>query len=122
MSRSSARSLLRLLTTLLAALSLGVLLVSPTASAASDSALRAETVVVIEGFSFVPQSVTVNAGDTVRWINNDNTEHTTTSDGPGWDSGTLTPGTSFTHVFATRGAFTYHCAIHPEMTGTVTVR
>nr|BAJ19084.1 putative copper-binding protein [Streptomyces sp. SANK 62799] len=77
---------------------------------------------MIEGFRFVPQSVTVSVGDSVRWINNDNADHTTTSDGPSWDSGVLTPGRSFTRVFATRGTFTYHCAIHPSMTGTITVQ
>ncbi|KAL1917354.1 uncharacterized protein VTP21DRAFT_5010 [Calcarisporiella thermophila] len=76
----------------------------------------------MDGYQFVPQHVTINSGDTVRWANNDDAEHTATSDGPGWDSGVLSPGMSFTRVLTTPGEFTYHCALHPSMTGTVVVQ
>jgi plastocyanin len=81
----------------------------------------AEVIVIIEGFRFVPDAVSVSAGDTVRWTNNDSADHTSTSDGPGWDSGPIVPGTSFRHEFTSPGTFAYHCALHPSMTGTVTV-
>ncbi len=120
MSCSSSRTVMRILPTLLATLSLGAFLAAPAAARAGTAA--AQTTVVIEDFQFVPQSVTVNAGDSVRWINNDNADHTTTSDGPGWDSGDFPPGSSFTYTFTTQGTFTYHCSIHPDMTGSVTVQ
>ncbi|MFE9399264.1 cupredoxin family copper-binding protein [Streptomyces flavidovirens] len=120
MSRSPSRTVLRILPTLLATLSLVAVSAAP--AAASVGTAAAQTTVVIEDFQFVPQSVTVNAGDSVRWINNDNTDHTTTSDGPGWDSGDLPPGSSFTRTFTTSGTFSYHCSLHPDMTGTITVQ
>ncbi len=82
----------------------------------------AEVIVIIEGFRFVPEAATINAGDTVRWTNNDNTDHTSVSDTSVWDSGTITPGTSFRHRFGSRGTFAYHCALYSSMRGTVTVQ
>ena len=71
--------------------------------------------------SFNPNPITINQGDSVIWMNNGPSAHTTTSDGGIWDSGTLLPGHSFTQVFPTAGTFTYHCNIHPTMTGSVIV-
>ncbi len=65
--------------------------------------------------------VAVDAGTQVTWINDDQEAHTVTSDDDIWDSGTLEPGESFTFTFATPGEFTYHCELHPEMTGAVRV-
>jgi plastocyanin len=75
------------------------------------------------GFSFQPASVSIHVGDTVSWTNNSTggVPHSTTSDSPGWDSGFLNPGQSFSHAFPTAGSFAYHCAVHPSMHGTVVV-
>jgi plastocyanin len=73
---------------------------------------------------FVPQSVSITAGQYVTWRNSDAIPHTTTQDAlptPVWDSGSIASGNSFQRYFATPGTFTYHCAIHPSMTGTVVV-
>jgi len=40
----------------------------------------------------------------------------------GIDSGTLAQGKSFTHTFKSAGSLAYRCSIHPNMTGTVTVK
>lgn len=77
--------------------------------------------VTIMDFSFNPGSITVAAGQTVVWMNNGPSMHTTTSDAPGWDSGAINPGQTFSHAFTTAGTFTYHCSIHPTMHGTVVV-
>ena len=50
------------------------------------------------------------------------TSHTTTSDSGLWNSGTLAPGAHFTHKFNKAGSFSYHCSIHPFMTGTIVVK
>ena len=81
-----------------------------------------EYAVSIPGFLFSPAILTVAQGDTVTWTNDHTVNHTATSDdGLEWDSGVLTPGQSFSYTFTTAGAFPYHCAIHPSMTGTITV-
>src|SRR5215212_8146649 len=33
----------------------------------------------------------------------------------------MKPGTNFSQTFTTPGTYTYHCEIHPQMTGTVVV-
>jgi plastocyanin len=42
-------------------------------------------------------------------------------DGATFHSSTLAPGDIFSPIFHIPGTFTYHCEIHPTMTGTVTV-
>lgn len=80
--------------------------------------------VTIQNFAFSPPEIDISPGMTVVWINNDSTTHTTTSDMRGaesWNSGNLAPGQSFSWVFRTVGSYSYHCAIHPSMHGTVRV-
>src|SRR5262249_14903446 len=77
--------------------------------------------VSIAQFAFKPASVTVASGQSVTWTNADPVQHTTTSDGPGWDSGPLSPGATFTTTFTTPGTYAYHCSIHPFIHGTVIV-
>ena len=64
--------------------------------------------------------------DTVTWTNVDTTPgngHTVTSSGRGpLKSQSLSQGETFSYTFATAGTYPYYCAIHPDMTGTVTVR
>lgn len=72
--------------------------------------------------AYTPDDVTIAAGDTVTWTNTDAIVHTSTSNGAGWDSGTVAPGGRFSFTFRTAGTFPYHCAIHPGMVGTVVVR
>jgi plastocyanin len=72
---------------------------------------------------FVPSTITVVIGvnNTVIWTNNDYTIHTVTSDSSIFDSGLLNNGNSWSYTFTTAGTYSYHCAIHPYMNGTVTV-
>src|SRR5262249_31836474 len=85
------------------------------------AAYAATSQVTIADFSFTPSSITVNAGDTVKWMNNGPSMHTVTSNTGAFNSGTLQSGQSFSFTFASAGTFAYHCTIHPFMTGTVTV-
>ncbi len=77
--------------------------------------------VTIINFAFDPAAITIKAGTTVRWINQDSASHTVTSDTGLWDSGNVAQGASFSRVFDTVGTFAYHCGIHPSMKGTITV-
>ncbi|MFD7711170.1 cupredoxin domain-containing protein [Streptomyces sp. NPDC059785] len=117
MTRFSCRTALRVLTTVLAVVSASVVPAGPAAPAAP---LRAETAVVIDGSGFTPRSVTVRPGDTVRWTNEDDTEHKVTSDGGDW-AGVLAPGTSYTRAFPAKGRFAYHCTVSPDAPGSVVV-
>jgi len=77
--------------------------------------------VAISGFAFVPGSVTIASGDSVRWTNNDFAQHTVSADDNSFSSGTLSKGQVFTRQFSASGTFRYHCNFHPDMTGTIVV-
>jgi plastocyanin len=71
--------------------------------------------------SFALESLTISVGDSVRWTNNDDAPHTATHVDGDWDTGTLNQGESATLEFTEAGTFEYFCAIHPQMTATLTV-
>jgi len=77
--------------------------------------------VSISNFSFNPQNMQVRVGETVTWQNKDGTNHTVTSDNGIFDSGSIAPISSFALQFNQPGTYSYHCSIHPNMTGTITV-
>jgi len=77
--------------------------------------------VSIVDFAFDPGSVSVDAGGTVTWTNQGPSAHTVTADDGSFDSGTLDAGATFSFTFMSAGTFSYHCAIHPNMVGSVAV-
>lgn len=74
----------------------------------------------IQNFAFNPQTLTVSAGTTVVWMNNDTTTHKIKSNT--FNSNNLNPGDSFQFKFDTPGTYNYSCAIHPFMTGKIIVQ
>lgn len=80
----------------------------------------AEVKVGIDNFTFSPQVVTVKAGDTVIWTNNDDIPHTV-ADPPKFRSKALDTGDSYSFTFTTPGAYDYFCSLHPHMTGRIVV-
>ena len=92
-------------------------------SAAVAGPLAATSTVNIQNFAFAPASVTINAGDSVRWTNLDGVSHSARSVNDSFNTGTLTLGQSATVTFNTAGTFDYICGIHgASMSGTVIVR
>jgi plastocyanin len=76
----------------------------------------------IAGFAFAPATLTAKVGQRVTWTHRDpGATHTVTADQGQFRSGELTQGDEFAHVFPTAGSFAYHCAVHPDMRGTVKV-
>lgn len=96
---------------------------SSSQSSSNTSQAQATDKVTIRNFAFSPAAITVKKGTTVTWTNQDSTAHTVTEsdsqDGPKSDN--LAQGASYTFTFNTTGTFKYHCLIHPDMIGTVTV-
>lgn len=84
---------------------------------------------------YLPDTVRIPAGATIRWVNVSDLIHTVTAD-PGkafrrenvrlpesaspFDSGDLRPGDSFTHTFTVPGVYRYFCVPH-EVAGMVGV-
>jgi plastocyanin len=79
-------------------------------------------VIQIRNFAFVQNNLTVSPGTKVTWVNCDTETHTSTSDNGVWESGALTPGSSFERTFTAAGSFPFHCTPHPSMKGTVVVQ
>ena len=79
--------------------------------------------VMIQNYAFSPANITVKVGTKVTWMNMDSVAHTVTeTDGQnGPDSGDISNNTYYSFTFDKPGVYHYHCKIHPEMTGTVTV-
>lgn len=90
-----------------------------TAPAVSDSQMG--TSVSIVDFAFQPGYAVVPAGSTVSWFNAGAAPHTVTSSAGAFDSGTIGSGGGFSTTFWTPGTYSYYCAIHPSMVGTVQV-
>src|SRR5919112_3054153 len=70
---------------------------------------------------FDPPQSAVEPGSTITWTNKGDEPHTVTADDGSFDSGMLNPGDSYTVAFDGQGTVTYHCTIHPEMRGSVSV-
>ena len=77
--------------------------------------------VSIEGFAYSPDSLTVSAGTSVSWSNDDPTQHTVSAEDDSFDSDVLDPSKRFSFTFDDPGTYNYICNIHPDMKGTVTV-
>jgi plastocyanin len=76
--------------------------------------------VVITGYAFNPADITVNAGTTVRWTNEEQgVERLQINNG--LKSQVLTTGESWTQIFNQAGVYNYSSMIHPSMQGSVTV-
>lgn len=75
--------------------------------------------VSMSGLQFVPATVSIKAGGTVTWTNNDAVAHTAT--GTGFDTGTLGNRASSSKTFASVGTFNYVCSLHAGMNGQVVV-
>jgi plastocyanin len=111
---------------LLVVLSVIALLMFVPPAAAQDAGVEsvpiqnAWSVNIGDNFFDPPQSA-VEPGSTITWTNNGDEPHTVTADDGSFDSGMLNPGDSYTVAFDGQGTLTYHCAIHPEMRGSVTV-
>jgi plastocyanin len=106
---------------LFAAAALQFAIVAGLAILPTTPAQAAETMVKIDNFAFAPQHLTVKAGTTVMWENEDDIPHTVASSPKLFRSKVLDTGGTFTFTFTTPGAYEYFCSLHPHMTGTIVV-
>jgi plastocyanin len=93
-------------------------------AAAAPAAATGGSAVTINNFAFSPTPLKVKSGAKVTVTNKDSTTHTWTADSGDavtWTSPDLSPGSSFSFTFSKPGTYSYHCKIHPSMTGSVVV-
>lgn len=111
------RTSISLLAAITAAFALGSCRPSDITAAPPDT-----TFVEVRDNFFVPQTVTIARGKSVRWTNRGQEAHTVATDTPGLGSDIITPTTWFEARFDDPGTFEYRCSLHPEMIGTVIVQ
>lgn len=92
------------------------------AGATSTSAASGGAQVTLQNIAIDPTSVIIKAGESVTWTNKDSFAHHLVGDKGEFDSADMAAGATFAFTFKTAGTITYHCSIHPEMTGTVIVQ
>lgn len=95
---------------------------TPATTSTSTPAPTTEESISISGFSFQPSSLTIQAGTTVVWTNQDSAPHTITADNGSFDSGTISSNGTYSRTFTQTGSFVYHCDFHPSMQGTIIVQ
>jgi amicyanin len=79
--------------------------------------------VSMKDIKFDPSEVTIKAGDTVTWTNDDSVGHDVTGDDfKSGEPGALQNGDTFEHKFDKAGTFDYVCTVHPGMKGSVVVQ
>jgi plastocyanin len=79
---------------------------------------------------FDPATMTVSAGSTVLMANIGGEPHTLTADNGAFDTGRVAPGAengrfagaNATFTVADPGTYPFHCSVHPEMRGVLTVQ
>ena len=66
---------------------------------------------------FSPPALTIPAGTTVTWVNDEQAKHTATADDGSFDSGDQDLGESFTYTFTEPGVYPYFCRYHGDVDG-----
>lgn len=88
--------------------------------------LSAENIVDIKilKFKFIPQTITIEAGTTVRWRNEEKRQYHSVwfeqSGEPEPDY--FFPGETYQRTFDQVGSYPYRCGPHPKMVGTIHVK
>ena len=90
-------------------------------SATTTAAGGEAATVVAKDIAYSPTEITVKKGDTITFKNEDGFAHTFTADDGEFDSGNVDGGSSFTFTPDADGTIAFHCKIHGNMKGTITV-
>lgn len=93
---------------------------SPASTSGTATASKGSVSVDINHFKFHPPALSIKAGTTVVFSNSAHIAHTATHAGL-FDTGHIKPGRSVSVRFTQKGAFPYHCKIHPFMHGKIVV-
>jgi plastocyanin len=87
----------------------------------ADAAATGQVEATIADLAFQPATIEIDAGASVTWTNEDSVPHTVTARTDDFNSGVMQQGDTYSQTFDELGTYDYFCAIHPSMTGTVTV-
>jgi plastocyanin len=94
---------------------------APAGAACAESSAAGEVAVTIADFAFSPADISATVGQTVTFTNNDSAPHTATLDDGSCGTPNIDNGGSNGLTFNAAGTYPFHCAVHPNMKGTITV-
>jgi plastocyanin len=86
------------------------------------NAAAATKTVNVFGAVFQPATVTIDAGDSVQWVNKDNADHQIVANNGTFASPVLKPGRAYSHTFKSAGRLGYKDVIGKPKRGTVIVK
>lgn len=91
-------------------------------SSSGGSAAQSSDAVTIKNYEYSPETISVPVGTVLKITNKDTTPHTVTSKEAGvFESGPIDTNKTGTIKLTKAGTFTYYCAFHPFMHGTIKV-
>ena len=90
-------------------------------AACSQTADAGQVAVAIKDFAFGPADIQAKVGDIITFTNGDSAPHTATLDDGSCSTGTISPGSADGLTFTAAGTYPFHCKIHSQMKGTITV-
>jgi plastocyanin len=92
------------------------------AGEAVSAAAASPATVKIDNFAFAPATLTITAGTTVTWKNDDDSPHRIGDKNGTFKSAALDTDDTYSHTFAAPGEYPYICTIHPYMAGKIIVK
>jgi plastocyanin len=101
----------KLILTLAAVMALGI----------AGPAGAATKTINIYGSTFSPKSTTITQGDTVTWVNKDNSNHQILADKGQFVSPILRPNQKYSFTFNAAGTYTYKDELNKKLAGTIKV-
>lgn len=92
----------------------------------TDQAASEEVTIIMQNNTYQPLEITIPAGTTVTWVNEDSYVHNVLSGTRGNPTGMIESpdiqgGETFSYTFDEPGTFEYYCSYHPGMSATITV-
>jgi plastocyanin len=90
-------------------------------AACAQSSATGQVAVAVKDFAFNPADIQAKVGDTIAFTNGDSAPHTATLDDGSCSTGTISPSASDGLTFTAAGTYAFHCKIHSQMKGTITV-
>ena len=80
--------------------------------------------VAMQDYAYGPVTLTIQAGDTVEWVNHDQASHdvATTSAPAPFHSPLLATGQTWSFTFTVPGTYSYYCSVHPDMRAQIVVQ
>jgi len=91
---------------------------APSLAVGADSSGEPVSVTIHEDrFQFIPSQLTIPAGTTVIWVNDEQAKHTVSADDGSFDSSDQELGVRYTDTFAEPGTYRYFCRYHGDVGG-----